>query len=331
MLSRNILKKYPELIGGIITLADVGASGGIDTRWKIFGQNIRVIGFEPDEREFEKLISDKHVVWFKKALYSDDKTHQLNLTKWQTNTSFLKPNMEFIDKLYTDKSNFEIIKTVSVQCERLDCIVEKGNITIDVLKLDTQGTELYILQGAENCLENNIFAVESEVEFVELYEGQPLFTDVDRFLRMKGYTIMDYGNITYLKGRQSLGRGGEKGFMISADALYFKSVEFIGDVLRKDDETKLVSIIMGCLAYGYPDYAIEICFEAKKQKLFSRHYLDILMNRLSKTNHFSQYIPNIWGKAKVAMAFRVFASLLSRTEDMSRINRLGNQIGLYKW
>ncbi len=331
MSKESILKKHQELSSGIVTLVDVGASGGIDKRWKMIGQNIRVIGFEPDMREFEKLTVDDHFIWVNKALYSDNDNHELFITKWQTNTSFLRPNVKIIRDLYIEDSNFDILKTVSVPCEKLDDLVIREDLTIDVLKLDTQGTELYILQGAEKNLKNNLFAVESEVEFVELYEGQPLFADIDRFLRAKGYMLMDYGNMTFLKGRHSLGLGGPKGLLVAADALYFKSIKQLSDILEENGKSKFFSIIMICLAYGYSDYAVEICVEAKRLNLFPKEYLDAFINRLEKVGHYAQFIPNFFGKKKIAMALRAVASLLSKTEDVSKINSLGNQVELFRW
>lgn len=331
MSRESILKKHPELSTGRVTLVDVGASGGIDKRWKILGQNIRVIGFEPDAREFEKLTMDDHFIWVNKALYSDNDNHELFITKWQTNTSFLRPNVRIIRDLYIEESNFDILRTISVPCEKLDDLVVREDLNLDALKLDTQGTELYILQGAEKNLENNLFAVESEVEFVELYEGQPLFADIDRFLRAKGYILMDYGNMTFLKGRHSLGLGGPKGFLVAADALYFKSIDQIYGILKENDKSKFVSIIMICLAYGYSDYAIEICVAAKRLNLFQKEWLDDFINRLEKVGHYAQFIPNFLGKKKIAMALRAVASLLNKTDDASKINSLGNQVELYRW
>ena len=46
------------------------------------------------------------------------------------------------------------------------------------LKLDTQGSELAILEGAGRLLDDCL-GIEVEVEFAPLYIGQPLFTDVD--------------------------------------------------------------------------------------------------------------------------------------------------------
>ena len=52
-------------------------------------------------------------------------------------------------------------------------------INPDFVKLDTQGTELYILKGMQHTLTRSIFGVEAEVQFIEMYRGQPLSKKID--------------------------------------------------------------------------------------------------------------------------------------------------------
>ena len=43
------------------------------------------------------------------------------------------------------------------------------------MKIDAQGSELNILEGGEKFLKNNLIGLQIEVEFNEIYKGQPLF------------------------------------------------------------------------------------------------------------------------------------------------------------
>src|SRR5438034_1049679 len=82
------------------TLIDVGAGGGINRRrWGRF-RNLKVIGFEPDEREFKKLRDCEGSRWFQVALYGAEGVFDLNVTRYQTNTSLLEPNLEFLKGLH---------------------------------------------------------------------------------------------------------------------------------------------------------------------------------------------------------------------------------------
>jgi FkbM family methyltransferase len=63
---------------------------------------------------------------------------------------------------------------------------------IDFLKLDTQGTELEILKGAREYLSaGRIAVVKTEVLFLPVYRDQCTFSDVDRFLKDRGFMFVD--------------------------------------------------------------------------------------------------------------------------------------------
>ena len=73
------------------------------------------------------------------------------------------------------------------------------------LSMDTQGSELLILKGAEKTLAH-IDYIYLEVSTEELYKGAPLFGEIDLFLRNKGYTIREltvtnchWGDAFYVK------------------------------------------------------------------------------------------------------------------------------------
>ena len=59
---------------------------------------------------------------------------------------------------------------------------------IDFIKADIQGAELELLQGAGPTIDS-VLCVVCEVEFVPLYKDQPLFCDVDSYLRSRGFML----------------------------------------------------------------------------------------------------------------------------------------------
>lgn len=76
---------------------------------------------------------------------------------------------------------------VEVETIRLDEFCAARGITeIDVLWMDVQGAELLVLRNALKALSGALL-IQAEVEFVELYRGQPMFADVDSFLRSQGF------------------------------------------------------------------------------------------------------------------------------------------------
>jgi hypothetical protein len=78
------------------------------------------------------------------------------------------------------------VKTYPVETKRLDDIVEaKGTA---YLKIDTQGSEVMVLQGAAETLASTL-VIHTEVLFVPLYKYQPLFADIDALLRSSGFML----------------------------------------------------------------------------------------------------------------------------------------------
>ena len=58
-----------------------------------------------------------------------------------------------------------------------------------LLKLDVQGYELAVIDGAERTLQRTAL-LEVEVSVRALYEGQPLLADVLDVLRAKGFALV---------------------------------------------------------------------------------------------------------------------------------------------
>jgi len=78
-------------------------------------------------------------------------------------------------------------KAICVNATTLDKWAEDNNIyNIDLLWLDLQGFELNVLKAAPNIMKT-VKIIYTELEFVEAYEGQYLFKDVDQWLKKNGF------------------------------------------------------------------------------------------------------------------------------------------------
>jgi FkbM family methyltransferase len=144
-----------------------------------------------------------------KALGAEPKTltfHQLNNVD---SSSFLTPSA--IKKKYHGQK-VAVSNELAVEQVRLDDVVD-GNI--DILKLDLQGYEMEALKGAERSLPSTKLIL-IEVEFIPLYENQPLFGDIDVFLRERGFFLLNlYELWTHPDGQ-----------LTSGDAIYLNSRYF---------------------------------------------------------------------------------------------------------
>ena len=173
----------------MINVLDVGAIGikGKDAPYDKLVRHgrARIIGFEPDAAGCDKLNQKYgHPHRFFPYFIGDGQSATFYETNWPLTGSLFKPNRTLLEK-FQNLHELTVLKAEHpVATRRLDDIVELGEI--DFIKIDVQGAELSIFQGGINVLQNALL-VQTEVEFVELYEKQPLFADVDQFLCAQGY------------------------------------------------------------------------------------------------------------------------------------------------
>ena len=187
------LRKY--LDGLRIGLIDVGASGGLEPRWLTIKNNIKAFLFEPDKRSQKELESADYVEKiFPIGLGATENNGTINLCRKPGVSSMLEPRYTFLT-YFPDSERFEVKANELIKISTLDkCLMERKE-ECDFIKIDTQGTELDILKGGTALLDCPIIGLEVEVEFIELYEKQPLFGDICSYLQSKGYEFFDFVNI----------------------------------------------------------------------------------------------------------------------------------------
>ena len=95
---------------------------------------------------------------------------------------------------------FENAYTINLPMYRLDDVVPV-EAKLNFLKMDVQGAELDVLDGATKLLPF-IDWIYLEVSFVSLNEGAPLFGEVFDYLRARGYRIADLCDPTYTEDHQ---------------------------------------------------------------------------------------------------------------------------------
>lgn len=185
--------RYSDLRDLLKTDSPIIVDGGanIGTVTDLFLQqyaNPTIHAFEPRpdaaqvmQSKYENL-SNVHVHMC--ALGSEDATLSFNVVGHETSSSLLNPspiNQHYHPDIMT------VTQTIDVPVKRLDAIL---NIDIDLLKLDLQGYELEALKGCGDLLQR-IKTITTEVEFVPLYDNQPLFADIDVFLRSQGFKLFN--------------------------------------------------------------------------------------------------------------------------------------------
>lgn len=257
-LFKRITERNPLL------LIDIGSRGGIAQKWGPLHSMMKVIGFEPDENECKQLneAAENNQVYLPIALFNKKGKIKLNLTRNLACCSTFEPNYALVDR-FLAAEDFKMTGSIEVQCDTLDEVIRTIDVKdVDFIKLDTQGSELQILEGAENVLSQFcVFGIEVEVEFSPLYQDQPLFADVDGFLRERGFTLFDIKIPLGRKVRKTVPNESRdlKGQGLWTYALYFRDlVSGKSKCLNKPNLEKVVKIIAIAELHGFNDFALEL-------------------------------------------------------------------------
>lgn len=195
---------------------DVGANTGQ------FAQSLRshgyideIISFEPTSDAWNELVKNskhdkKWRVANKCAVGSNDGTSEINLSSNSVSSSLLKMNRQHLDAA---PESIYLSKEIVNLCTLDTYFRSNGQLSQSAfLKIDTQGYEYDVLQGAESIL-SHVKGIQIELSLVELYEGQMTYKDILEILESKDYEIWSLipGFINKTSGR-----------MLQFDATLFK-------------------------------------------------------------------------------------------------------------
>jgi FkbM family methyltransferase len=193
------LRAIAALLDRPIHAVDVGARQGFRPQWQSLGPHGSLVGFEPDAQECARLNAGaiaSEVRYEPVALAASAGEATLYLTADPQSASLYPPDVDAVRR-HPELWRHEPRGTTTVATTTLDAwAASSGAAPIDVLKIDVQGAELDVLRGGERSL-SSVRALELEVEFQQLYVGQPLFGDVDAFLRERGFVLWRLRDIAH--------------------------------------------------------------------------------------------------------------------------------------
>jgi FkbM family methyltransferase len=180
-----------------VTIVDGGARFGFGTHFTSLAPHVRLIGFEPDGAECERL-ADQYAgqldaILVPLGLGSATETVELQVTQAAHGWSRFAPDLEA-----TSHFRFEpgavVTDTIEVEFTSLDEWCDNNGIDrVDAIKLDIEGGELDALRGATKCL-RDVRALEVEVKFSTLNVGAPLYGEVAAFLLEHGFVPWRFRN-----------------------------------------------------------------------------------------------------------------------------------------
>ena len=195
---QSIMQDLAQLARGkpVDMIFDVGANvGDVAQAFAAQFPLSTVHCFEPAAATFRRLTAavqgQRRIVPHHMALGREDGTATLHLNR-DCATNSLLPNAGTIGAFADNAPAVQPIGTEAATVCRLDTFCSQQRIaSIDILKMDTQGYELAVLEGAGELLSDYaIRFVYLEVLFVPLYEGQAEFGGVYDLLRHASYQLV---------------------------------------------------------------------------------------------------------------------------------------------
>jgi FkbM family methyltransferase len=225
--------------------------------------NTTVVGFEPNPEECARLnAKPEGSKRFVPTFVGDGRTRTFHWSEWAATSSLYPPHRRLLDR-FSDLGELVVTKETSqVETKRLDDIPEcRGS---DFIKIDVQGATLDVIRGGNEVLKAAL-VVQCEVEFVPLYEGEPLFAEVDQAMRELGYlfhkfTHLSTGTFAPLRRKANAPPNGQ---VLWTDAVYVKS--FL-DFAALGPEELLKLALMVEIQYGSRDLAL-LALQHREEKV----------------------------------------------------------------
>jgi hypothetical protein len=226
---------FSEIMDGlpVVKVVDVGPStaeaGGEPYAPLMKRAMARVIGFDANEGDCAALndrAAGRHV--YLPYVVGDGTVRTFHICRAVAGSSLCEPDRERIMLFQELDSVAEIVERRSVETRRLDDIAEAANA--DFLRIDAPGAAIAVFAGAERLVAE-LIVVHVSVDFVALYKDQPLFADVDRALRDRGFAFHKF---TALGGRSFkplvIGTDANDPLsqVLSADAVYVRDFAALG-------------------------------------------------------------------------------------------------------
>ena len=171
---------------------DVGANiGQYATQMRGLGYRGRIVSFEPLTSAYKDLASlaNKDPLWdtVNVALGDQDGKAEINIAGNSQSSSILdmlpSHTISAPDSAYVGKEEINVRKIDTI----IDTYRRPGNKLY--LKIDAQGYEKTIVEGAENSLDK-ITGIQLEVSLIPLYKNEALLADMVDYMATKNYTLM---------------------------------------------------------------------------------------------------------------------------------------------
>jgi FkbM family methyltransferase len=280
------------------TVIDAGGRYGLHPTWKPFTGELQYFLFEPDPVESSRLEAKYRsrggeITVVSGALASVDGPLAIQMFRNRAMSSSVARNP--VSALFQGERlrEVEIVDTITVNAHAIDSYCDRHGLSVDFLKLDTEGTECEILKGAARQLETNVLGVRSEVSFDRVFEGMPLFGALHDLMMERGFVLL---NLDY-DGRGDyqtdfVKSTGRYGILTASDAVWVRRPAAVLEspaAFEGDLEGRVMKLAAFLINNHASDVALDVLLRGRRERALdyavwsaTRLYgfLDVAVHRL---------------------------------------------------
>lgn len=239
---------------------DAGARGDLEGGWRDYPKDcLAVLAFEPDPEaivDWEHNLQNRYLE--RSALWSAETALDVHMGKVPSTSSVWPPNMAYLARFADRHVDPRITQAkVRVPAQPLDAVVARRGLRPDFLKIDTQGAELQILEGADQVLEKSAFGAVVETWTVPIHKGQGLTHEIMSLMYSKGFSVFQAQvAAAWSRNIDGVDKLATQRQTVGLDLLFFKDPQEISERFVSSAYTaKFASVAQ---MYGHYDLALEV-------------------------------------------------------------------------
>jgi len=189
---------------GAAVAVDVGAAGGLQPHWIPFASDLDLVLIEPDIeacRPLEDFLA-RHGIdrgrcrIVNAAVGRRSEVRCLYVSNARTGSSLfpfkrLDQHRDYFENLYTPEDYVFPVQAEVVSTVRFGEALSRLDVVPNLIKLDTQGSELEILQGMDEAHWDGLCSVEVEIGTPGGYIGSCSVGSVATEMEQRGFQLMD--------------------------------------------------------------------------------------------------------------------------------------------
>ena len=259
-------------INNPIQICDIGASPVDETDFieeLLDNTDSRLIGFEPNENEFQKLDKDKKRRKYYNFGIGDGTEKTLNICKAAGMSSFLEPDINYLKNFHGFENWSKIIKKVKVKTKKLSEIEDN----IDFFKIDVQGYESEIIKHGKDKIKNSLI-INIETSPTPLYKNEKTFSSTIIELEKLGFNLHMFSKINTRSFKPIIFFKNPYiglNHIHQLDCVLIKNLKFI-ETYNTSQLSKLILILFYSFkSYDLVDYLLKILDERNGSKFVEKY------------------------------------------------------------